>query len=174
MYRLIIFLFAALLFAPAPAQAQDGTAQVRLLERFSLTSVQDLDFGRLTLDGSAGTVSINADTSARTTTGGVTVAGGTPRRGDFVGVGQPGGIVTINRQDFPVLTRVGGTETLTAQPLYPDSSWRRFTVLGTTYTYKFIGLDGIVTLGVGADLAIPAGTVPGIYTGQYTLTINYF
>ncbi len=95
-------------------------------------------------------------------------------RGEFVGFGDAGRIVTINRQEFPLLTRAGGTETLTAQPLVADSSWRTINLGFRTITFKLIGLDGLVTLGLGATLDIPANTVPGVYTGDYTLTINYF
>lgn len=174
MSRLIASLLLALAFAPMPASAQNGSSQVRLMERFSLTSVSDLNFGRLTIDGTAGSVTIDANDSGRTTTGGVVPAGGSPMRGEFVGFGDAGRIVTINRQEFPLLTRAGGTETLTAQPLVADSSWRTINLGFRTITFKLIGLDGLVTLGLGATLDIPANTVPGVYTGDYTLTINYF
>ncbi len=174
MYRLIACLLFALAFVPTPASAQNGSSQVRLLEAFSLTSVQDLNFGRITVTGAAGTVSINANTSERTVTGGVVEAGGTPTRGEFVGVGNRNRLVAINRQAFPVLTRVGGTETLTAEPLFADNSWQLRTIRGQTRLSKRIGADNLVTLGIGSTIAIPADAVGGIYTGEYTLTIEYF
>ncbi|MEM8825555.1 MAG: DUF4402 domain-containing protein [Pseudomonadota bacterium] len=134
-----------------------------------MESVADLNFGRLVTNGNAGTVFIDPNDASRTASAGITLAGGTPSAGRFIGVGDPRRFVIIFRGTLPVLTRVGGDETLTINALYPDASWGRIGNL----TFKRIPDDGIVALDVGAELEIPENATPGIYQGEYEVIINY-
>ena len=61
------------------------------------------------------------------------------------------------------LTRVGGTETLTASNFTIDSAG----VLRIVGTAPY-------TIGIGATLSVPSTAVEGSYLGTFTLTANYF
>lgn len=60
----------------ARAATQSGTTKVVALRPPSIVKLRDLDFGTLLRPTTAGTVIISPTTDARTTTGGVIVAGG--------------------------------------------------------------------------------------------------
>ena len=78
MTRISILLAAAVVgAAAAPAFAATPTppaeAHVLILAPLTFTNIDDLDFGTVVSSGTAGTVTINALTGARTRTGGVTL-----------------------------------------------------------------------------------------------------
>ncbi len=157
----------ALAFAsPARAADTNGSAAVDILAPLGLLKQSDLDFAALMPPATGtGTVRINANSGAATYTGGVIAAGSQPTaRASFTGVASRLSLVLINVPGGNViLTRAGGTETLTASNFTLDSA-------------GFIRLVGTTpfTIGVGATLTIPSTTAEGTYVGSFTITANYF
>lgn len=166
--RLASCLLAALLslFAP-PANAANapGSANLNLFKPLLLSKTTDLDFGAsFPPTSGTGTVRINPDTGAAVYVG-ATAAGargtsralftGTATRLALVFIQYPAGSVT--------LTRVGGTETLTASNFTIDAAGVLRLVGTTPYT-----------IGIGATLSIPSTAVDGSYVGTFTVTANYF
>ena len=127
-----------------------------------IIKLKDLDFGTLTSTPVAGTASVNPFTGAVTTTGGVTAAGGTNTAANFETYGGPLQTLTINRGSYPVLTRSGGTQTMTVTALTLDGA-----------TTRFLNGAGLVVLNVGGTLAVGANQVPGTYAGTFTIFVTY-
>lgn len=156
----IIVAFAA---TPALAGGGTGTAQAVALAPLSIVNSQDLDFGRLIAGATAGTVSIDANSGARTQTGGVTAAGGTPTPGQFFTVGQNSFLVFINTSAPPTLTRAGGGATMTLTALTLNGG-----------NLRLFPANNIIELRYGGTLAVAANQLTGTYTGTYTVTVTYF
>lgn len=156
----IIFAFAA---TPALAGGGTGTAQAVALAPLTIVNSQDLDFGRIIAGPTAGTVTINANTGARTLTGGVTAAGGTPTFGQFFTVGQNSIFIFINTSGPPTLARVGGGATMAMTALTLNGG-----------NIRLFPLNNIIELRYGGTLAVAANQLRGTYVGTYTVTVNYF
>ena len=156
-------MLAALAFATAPAQAASTTAtsQALILRPLTLTQTEDLDFGTILPSATAGTVSVNANTGIRTTTGGVAAAGGTPQRAEFVGAGRLGLLTIVSIGVPPVLTNGSGGTMATVLVVEGGTGLR---VLPGT---------GIQTYRVGGTLTVGANQAAGDYAGTFALTVNY-
>lgn len=151
--------------SPAFAQSATATAEARgtILQSLTLVRQSDLDFGTVAPDATtAGTVSVDASTGARSTTGGVVALPGAFGRAQFDGSGTAGNLVEL------VLTQpaggviVNGANTVGAL-LGLDSG-------GTSRT---IPLGGVFSVYVGGDFSIAANQPSGLYSAQFDLTANY-
>lgn len=159
----------AALFAcasPAAAQAvlpdQDATGRAIVLRPLSLLKVEDLDFGWLTVT-TAGTAIINPFTGAVTTTGGVVAAGGSPLPAEFVGAASRNTPIKIRIPTRPItLTRQSGTETMTVTNWTLDGPADRKTGIERAFTFR-----------VGGTLIVGANQADGLYTGTFTVEVQY-
>lgn len=142
----------------APTASADG--KVLLLLPVTLTKVNDLDFGTVVPSASSGTVSIAADGSGQSVTGGVTpVPSGTAARAVFAGGGTAGQQVSIfvappaslsdgNGHNVPISLSLD-------QALVTIDSTRAFSV------------------GVGGTVTIGPNQAEGTYTGTFTVLAQY-
>ncbi len=148
-----------------PVQAFAATvgasADATIVRPLTLTKTEDLDFGTVAAGAFPGTVVVNPATGARTVTGGVTAAGGTPRRAEFVGQAAIGLLALVSIGPSPVLDNGSGSTMGTALAVEGGTGIR---VLPGT---------GIQTFRVGGTLAVGALQPGGLYTGQFTFTVNY-
>lgn len=144
----------------APALPPAGQAQ--LLRSLTLTKLVDMDFGDLGVVG-AGTAVIDPVSDTMTTTGGVLRLGGTPNAAQFRGVASGNSVVNIRIPNRPVmLTRVGGTETISLDAFTLDGQSKRAMAQAGVFTFK-----------VGGTLRPAVGQVDGLYTGTFDVTIQY-
>lgn len=156
---------ATIAFLVLPAQSvsaagESGIANAVVVRQLSLVKTEDLDWGTLVPSPLAGTVTINATSGARSVTGGVTTAGGTPRRAEFVGAGRLGVLTLIALGASPTLANgSGGTMATLLQLDGP--------------TIRLLTGTGVQTIGVGGILAVGANQAAGDYAGTFTLTVNY-
>ena len=158
-------LLAAGLASPSLAQTQTGTAQTVVVGRLSLLNTGPLDFGYLSSGATAGTCTIDADTGARTTTGGVTPLGGSFGAASFVGAGTPNRNVLIREPNGTItLTRLGGSETMTIS---------NFRVNGGNGTSRKIAADGTLAFRVAGRLNVGASQRDGVYVGTFPVTVDY-
>ena len=146
--------------AAIPAQQSDGKALI--LIPLSLIKIQDLDFGSIVPSGTAGTVTLNASTSARTFTGGVTlVPSDAGFHGYFAGAGSANQQVLIALSPPVELASVAGDKipvvglTLDGPPMRTIDNTRAFFV------------------GVGGTLSIAANQPVGTYSGDFWVTAVY-
>ena len=146
-------------------QTQTGTVQTVVVGRLSLLNTGPLDFGYLSSGATAGTCTIDADTGARTTTGGVTPLGGSFGAASFVGAGTPNRNVLIREPSGTItLTRSGGTETMTVS---------NFRVNGGNGTSRKIAADGTLIFKVAGQLNVGANQRDGQYVGTFPVTVDY-
>ena len=158
-------LLAAGLASPSLAQTQTGTVQTVVVGRLSLVATNALDFGYLGSGATAGTCTIDADSGARTTTGGVTPLGGSFGAAEFVGAGTPNRNVLIREPSGTItLTRSGGTETMTVS---------NFRVNGGNGTSRKIAADGTLVFKVAGRLNVGANQREGQYVGTFPVTVDY-
>jgi hypothetical protein len=159
---------SALSATPALAQQASATAEARgvVLQPLTLARIQDLDFGTVVGSAVAGTVSIDADTGARSVTGGVTGVPSFPGdRGLFQGAGTAGQdvVLTLNAPTLLISTS-NPLDTITVNSMALDAG---------NATTRTIGVTGIFQVGVGGDFAIAANQPAGLYTANFDLTADY-
>lgn len=149
---------AAPVAAPTPA-----TAKGTVLHPLSLVKTADLDFGRIIVTG-AGTVVINPVSDTQATTGGVVASGGAPHSAAYVGASSGLSLIFVQQPTAAVvLTRAGGTETMTAT---------NFTLQNGNFYISFA--TGAFAFRLGATLNVAAGQAEGVYTGTFNVDATYF
>lgn len=150
--------------AAAPVSANPpATATALIVFPLSLTKLQDLDFGQLTVS-TAGTVVIDPNANTISKTGGVLLVGTQWHAAQFVGssAGQSS-VVNIKLPNQPTtLTRQGGTETMTVTNLTLEGLSKRTVAAAASFTFR-----------VGGTLNVAANQVEGIYTGTFNVDIQY-
>ena len=168
---------AALLFAllPTVAAAQDADtadASAFLVTPLSFVKQTDLDFGQIIASNTAGTVTMDS-TGAVTTTGGVTQVDGTQIPARFWGYGTFNQRVLINIDaNTYTLTRQGGTETMLMDQVTIGSSPP--IIIGTNpRRFRIANPDGYFSFTIAGRLQVGADQAPGIYEGEFTVTLEY-
>jgi hypothetical protein len=156
--------------SPAFAQTTDtATAQARgvVLLPLTISEVDPLNFGTVLASGVAGTVTIDADTGARSFTGGVSgIALDLGNRGLFDGLGTENQLVEITLNPVANLTGPGPDIAVTSMELDGCAC------LIETRTIP-VGGGGAFQVGVGGTFAIAASQPNGLYTGAYSVTAEY-
>jgi hypothetical protein len=148
---------AATVAAAPPAK---GSATILLPASF--VKLMDMDFGMLTVT-TAGTAILDSNSGNVTTTGGVTLVGGRPHAAGFDAVSPTRNVVKITLPNRAiVLTRVGGTETMSLD------TW---TINGATT--RNLTAHQEIQFQVGGTLHVNANQVEGVYLGTFDVTINY-
>ena len=100
--------------AGAVTPIPQATGQATIIHPLTVTKLKDMDFGYLAVT-TTGTAVLDPDTDSLGVAGGVTTVGGAPHCAQFVGAAQSNSVVNIKVPKQPsTLTRVGGTETMTA------------------------------------------------------------
>ena len=163
-----LFLGLAALFASAPAHAaptapdRNATATVEIVPPSSVRKLEDLDFAYLSVT-TAGTAVINPNTDAMTTTGGVLYAGGVPHAAMFEATSPVRTVIIIRIPRDPIiLTRVGGTETMTVSNWTMSGNSRRTVAAQEALPFK-----------VGGTLNVNANQVEGTYVGTFAVEVQY-
>lgn len=157
---LIAMFFSAM---PAHATVLSSPISVGVVTPLSLTKVQDLEFGGFSASATSGRIFINAYTDGRSSTGGVTLLGGTTSAAKFLSYGYRGQTISILRPSTAItLTRIGGGATMTMD---------QFTLNGGAL--RSVKTDGVVDVRVGCRLNIAANQMGGSYAGSFTLTVEY-
>ncbi len=176
-FHKLALLWAALLFGSVPiaASAQDADsaeAQAFLVTPLSFVKQTDLDFGQIIPTNTAGTVTMDSAGTVATT-GGVTQVDGTQIPARFWGYGQFNQRVLINIDaNTYLLTRDGGTETMLLDRVTIGS---RPPILITTNPRRFriANPDGYFSFTIAGRLQVAANQAPGVYNGEFTVTLEY-
>lgn len=150
---------------PAIAQQATATAEARgtVLQSLTLVRQTHLDFGVVAPDATnPGTVSVNANTGARSTIGSVALLPGAFSRAQFDGSGTPGNTVqlTLSQPAGNVLT--SGSNSIGAT-----------LVLDGTSSTRVIPVGGVFSAYVGGSFVIGANQASGLYSAQFDLTAIY-
>ncbi|MDB5702560.1 MAG: hypothetical protein JWL66_2759 [Sphingomonadales bacterium] len=144
----------------AMAKTATATATVVTIRPMTLVKTSDLDFGALIPSASAGTVVIDPTSGGRTTTGGVSAAGGAPSAARFTGTGILNLAAFITLPTSITLTN-GGAGTMTVSNITTNG--------GTTRLFTGAAID----VRVGGTLGVAANQAVGDYVGQFNVTVFY-
>ena len=161
-YRLSAILmagFAVLFSGAAVAKETTATASAAILSPATVNKIDDLNFGKIVASNAASTVSMPAE-------GGFTCGAGlvcldTHRVAKFNIVGAPGQLVTIASDSGVTLSSSNGVRMLAALNLSATSM--KLSAVST--------LDNTFT--VGGTLNVAANQAEGIYSGVFTVTVDY-
>ncbi len=160
---------SATLCPSAHAADTNVTANAAIIRPNTLIKTDDLDFGTMVSGTTGGTVSINAVTGARTTTGGVTPVGGGTQRAIFQGTGGIFFIAVSGDNSVTLVRAGGGAPNMTATLVRAAStSGGGIALLGGTLLPS-----GVQTYYIGGTLTVPANQPDGDYSGTFVLTVNY-
>lgn len=166
------FLVGGLPTVAAAQDADSADAQAFLVTPLSFVKQTDLDFGQIIPTDTAGTVTMDS-TGAVTTAGGVTQVDGTQIPARFWGFGTFNQTVLINIDaNTYLLTRDGGTETMlldrvtigSRPPIIISTNPRRFRIANP---------DGFFSFTIAGRLQVGARQTPGVYTGEFAVTLEY-
>lgn len=155
------FVAAALLVAP-PAQAAtpaSAGASMEVLEALQFAVLLDMDFGRIAIGSAGGVVELNPISGNRTCDPGI-VCVGTYGMSQLQVSGSDANIqVTFN----PAFQLTGPGDPITAEPQFPGGSGSIVHLAGGSAVVNF-----------GARLHINNGQMPGVYSGQFSVNLEYF
>ena len=157
--------FAALALAATPAHAaapdKQATATARVIKPLTLTWVQDLDLGSITLVGSgATTVGITHAGVFSCPAGNVTCSG-TPQVAKYNVTGVNNQVVTINSGNISLVNQADATKTLLLTVSSPG-----------TVTLTNSGAPG-TDFSLGGSVTVDGTTAEGTYQGVFAVTVNY-
>lgn len=140
------------------AASVTGHASVTVLRALSASESAPLSFGTITPAATTGSISVSPAGAVSGSPGLTLVGGGAP--GSFVVTGTPSSAITISFSSADTLTGPGPALALGD---YSDDAGPA-PVLDRSGTLRF---------SVGATLAVNAAQPPGIYSGTYSVTVNY-
>lgn len=175
--RKIAAIFAVLTMAmmSQAALAQDtdsASAEAFLVTPLSFVKQDDLDFGQIIPGGSAGTVTMDSAGTV-TTTGGVIQVDGTQLPARFWGFGSFNQIVIINVDaNSYTLTRDGGTETMIMDQVLIGSQ-PPINITTNPRRFRIANPNGFFTFTMAGRLQVGALQEPGVYRGEFTVTLEY-
>jgi len=156
----------------AHAQSADATASAFLVTPLSFVKQDDLDFGKIIPSNTNGTVTMD-ETGAVTTTGGVVVVAGSQSPARFWGYGTFNQRVRINLdQNRYWLNHPNGTDRMRLDRLTIGSSPP--TRIGTApRVFRIANPDGYFAFTIAGRLRVGANQTPGVYTGNFVVTLDY-
>ena len=157
-----------LALAAAPAAAapvlpnRQAKAVVDVLSGLTVRKLQDLNFATLGVYG-AGTATINPTTDVMTVTGGLVHVAQTPYSALFEAVAPTKSVVHIRAPKKPIIvTRIGGTETMTVDNFTISGSETRNVVAKEPFSFS-----------IGGRLTVSANQAEGLYVGTFDIDLQY-
>jgi len=155
----ILILIAGQVFAAAAGAA----AAAGVIEPLDINKTADLRFGRVFYSAAAHTITVAPDGTRIASDNAILGDGDPVSAAAFLLHGQPGDTFHI----FPppkTITLTNGAQSL----LITD-----FTCSIKTSNNGVLGSDGMFLFTYGATAYIDAGQAPGLYTGTFTIAVNY-
>lgn len=149
--------------APARAVTPTATVSATIIRPVTLTWVQDLDLGTITLGPgtwSGATVAISKTGAFTCTNAHVTCTGAT-KVAQYNVVGTNKQVITINAPNVTLTNQSDPTQTLTMIVDNPGS-----------VTLANSGQPGS-TFSLGGSITLNSTTAGGVYTGTFNVTVNY-
>ncbi|MGN6497678.1 MAG: DUF4402 domain-containing protein [Tsuneonella sp.] len=171
-------LFTAALVAaaatPAAAAPKVATAsgKAQITTPAVLQNTQSLEFGQIATGASGGTVTIAPASDTASSVGTVALLGPVRHRAEFVSRAPIGTVFLSALDPSVVLTRSGGSETMTATLTRANGpGLLAVNVFGLPIGLKTTANDQYIY--VGGSLTVPAGQAEGAYSGTFELTVSY-
>lgn len=149
-----------------------GQARAVVVKKLSFIKTADLDFGRIVPGTAAGTITIRPDGSA-VNAGGVRASGEGAHPATFAGYGSPNQLVVISLTRNSVqLRRAGGTETMRLETFVIGST-PQAQISTSPLVFRIASSTGMFAFPLGATLRVGARQAPGVYTGTFSLVLEY-
>ncbi|UVO55918.1 DUF4402 domain-containing protein [Sphingomonas sp. SUN039] len=152
---------------PALAGSGAGTAKTSVLGPVAMLNTAPLDFGGIVPSG-GGTVTVDAQTGTRSGTG-VVLAGGTVSNARFIATGTPNQVVTIALNPTPIVV-VNGANNMSINQIRVSVNGGGPQPVGPNAN---LGPLGVINYAVGGRLTVAGSQADGLYTGTFTLTMDY-
>lgn len=174
---LTLTLFAGQAHAKEVATAA-ASAQATVVAPLTLVKVSDLNFGRVAARPTAGTVTVNVNTGACTTTGGI-IHQGACQYAEFAGMGTRRMTTRIQVPASITLTGPAGatmlvdTITLGTAPELQFIGGNGNGLGSGNRRYQIASNTGIFTFRVAGRLNVGANQRPGVYTGTFDVAVQY-
>ena len=155
-----------------------ASAQATVVAPLTLIKVSDLNFGRVAARPTAGTVTVNVNTGACTTTGGL-IHQGACQYAEFAGMGTRRMTTRIQVPASITLTGPAGATMLVDQVALGTAPELQFiggngNGLGSgNRRYQIVSNTGIFTFRVAGRLNVGANQRPGVYTGTFNVAVQY-
>jgi hypothetical protein len=140
------------------AATDSGSAGAQIVTAITITNTTDLYFG--SIQPAAGGDTITLDTADTATPTGASVITGSPTSGSFDVSGTESALYSVTLPGSATIT--SGANTMTVDQFGHNA--------GATPT---IAVGGTSTLNIGARLTIANGQAEGVYTGTYSVTVDY-
>lgn len=152
-------LFAAALPATARGEAlQTATSRAQVLEEIQFAVLLDMNFGKIATNGTGGVVDLNPASGSRTCAAGLVCVGG-------FGMSQlqlSGSEADVQVNFDPTFLLTGPGQDIVAEPQFPGGPGAVVHLSGGTATVNF-----------GAKLYINPGQLPGTYSGDFSVNLEY-
>jgi hypothetical protein len=164
--------------ATAQVATAQGSATAAVVTPLTLVKVEDLNFGRIAAQPTAGTVTVGVNGGGCTTTGAV-VHQGACQYAEFAGMGVRRMRVRIQIPTSVTITGPGGatmlvdTMTLGTQPDLTFMGGNGNGLGNGNRRYEINSPTGIFTFRVGGRLNVGANQAPGVYNGTFPVTVQY-
>ncbi|HEV7233395.1 MAG TPA: DUF4402 domain-containing protein [Sphingorhabdus sp.] len=160
------------LAAPAHADSEVANAEITIVRPLSFVIDDNLDFGNVIRGTTAGTVTV-APNGARTSTGGVTLAaGGGHKAASFAGQGSNNQRVDVSLGSNSII--INGPGAPMRVHTFVIGSTPTAVLTTTPRRFRINSPSGVFNFPIGATLDVGANQAPGKYTGNWTITLNYF
>jgi hypothetical protein len=167
--------FAGSLPGPAAAETFAAPSQASVVTPLSLTKTSDMVFGTIASPVAAGTV-VLTPASTCTTTGGL-VRTGTCQAAAFAGLGTANQVVKLNLPNYPITISNGAQSmSITGRTFDPGADLNHLSgnVNGNgAIRYRIVPANGIFTFRLGGTLNVGANQQAGVYTGTFSVSLDY-
>lgn len=169
---LALALIAGASAAHAQPVAATGHARAIVVKRLSFFKTADLDFGRIVPGTAAGSVTIRPD-GTLANAGGVRFSGEGAHPATFAGYGSPNQFVLISLTRNSVqLRRMGGSESMRLETFVIGST-PQAQLTTSPLAFRIASSTGMFAFPLGATLRVGARQAPGIYTGTFSVVLEY-
>lgn len=159
---LLLFALVAALPSPAAAVTQNATVNANVIRPLTLTSLQDLDLGTITLKlGSWSGATVGISRTGTFTCNANVVCTGAPQVARYKVTGTNKMVVRITAPNVTMANQNDSTKTLTLTLDNPG----QVTLTSSGEPGNNFDLGGSVTLG--------STTTPGTYSGTLAVTVDY-
>ncbi len=163
---------------PHAVSAQNGGSaetELYLLERLSVTKLEDMDFGAIVETG-GGTVVMNPLLVPTCTASANITHTGACQPAVFGGAGSTGRFINIIVPPGRTITLTGPGNNMTINPVTVSGSpdlqyWFRW---NRSHIHRIVSPTGNFLFRVGGTLQVGANQAPGLYTGTFDIRVDYY
>ena len=153
---------AAAFAAPAHAVTQTANVKVSVVKPLTLTALQDMDLGTITLNGGTwASTTVGISRTGVATCGSNVICSGAPQVARFKVTGTNKMVVLVSAPPVTLTNQSDPTKTLTMTVDSPG-----------TVTLTSSGQPG-TDFDVGGSIALSSTTADGTYSGTINITVDY-